>query len=49
MLLPLLILVPLWELRLPGLARTLLTVLVPVLVGTYMRLVVALLYVLVGD
>jgi hypothetical protein len=49
MLLPLLIIVPVWELRLLGLARTLLIVLVPVLVSTNMRLVVAFLYVLVGD
>jgi predicted membrane protein len=49
MLLPLLLLLPLWDLRLPGLARAMLLVLVPVLVGTDMRLVVALLQVLVGD
>jgi hypothetical protein len=39
----------LWELRLPGLARAMILVFMPVLVGTYMRLVVALLQVLVGD
>jgi hypothetical protein len=48
-LLPLLSLLPLWEVRLPGLARALLLGLVPVLVGIDMRLVVALLQVLVGD
>jgi hypothetical protein len=49
MLLPILLLLPLWELRLPGLARALLLVLVPVLVGKGMRLVVALLQVTIGD
>jgi hypothetical protein len=47
MLLPLLLLLPLWEpMRLPGLARAQLLVLVPVLVGTDMRLVVGPLVVL---
>jgi hypothetical protein len=48
-LLPQLSLLPMWELRLPGLARALLLGLVPVLVGIDMRLVVALLHILVGD
>jgi hypothetical protein len=47
MLLPLVLLLPLWELGLPGLAHALLLVLV--LVGANMRLVVALLQVLVCD
>jgi hypothetical protein len=48
-LLPLLSLLPLRELRLPGLAHALLLGLVPVLVRTNRRLVVALVQVLVGD
>jgi hypothetical protein len=44
--LPLLLLLPLWELRLPGLARAQLLVMVPVLLGTNMRLMVGPLVVL---
>jgi hypothetical protein len=46
MLQPLLLLLPLWELRLPGLTRAHPLVLVPVLVGTKMRMVVGPLMVL---
>jgi hypothetical protein len=50
LMLPLLsLLLPHWEPQLPGLPRAMLLVLVPMLVGTHMRLVVAIAEVVVGD